>query len=125
MTVCGLPSVLTVTDEVLQVGFLRKDTVDDWVVGCVYTMCSGATNAWAWKGSVNRDVSVEQSIAIVKAFLGPVPAYMCFIFEPLWALLFLDTSGVNDIEYIVVSLLHASHPRPTFPGLVQAHSNQR
>ena len=34
VTVCALPSVLTVTDEVLQVGFLRKDTVDDWVVGC-------------------------------------------------------------------------------------------
>ena len=45
VTACGLPSILTVTDEVLQVGFLRKDTVDDWVVGCVYTMCSGATNA--------------------------------------------------------------------------------
>ena len=34
VTVCALPSVLTVTDEVLQVCFLRKDTVDDWVVGC-------------------------------------------------------------------------------------------
>lgn len=82
VTLCSLLCVLTVTDEVLQVAFLRKDTVDDWMVGCVYTMCSGAKNAWEPKGSVNRDAPMEQSIAIVKAFLGPVTAYMCFTFEP-------------------------------------------
>lgn len=32
MTVCGLSCVLTVTDEVLQVGFLKKVTVGDWMV---------------------------------------------------------------------------------------------
>ena len=82
VTVCGLLCVLTVIDEVLQVGFLRKDTVDDWMVGCVYTMCSGVRNAWVRKGSVNKDVPMENSIAIIKELLGPVPAYMCFIFEP-------------------------------------------
>ena len=82
VTVCGLLCLLTVTDVVLQVGFLREDTVDDWVVGCVYSMCSGAKNAWTPKGSVNRDAPMEQSIASVKMFLGAVPAYMCFVFEP-------------------------------------------
>ncbi len=82
VTVCGLSCVLSVTDKVLQVGFLKRDTVDNWVVGCVYTMCSGAKNAWAQKGSVNRDVPMEQSIETVKTFLGLVPAYMCFILEP-------------------------------------------
>ena len=82
VTACGLPDALAVTDHVLQVGFLRKGAVDDWVVGCVYTMCSGANNALVRKRSVNRDVSAKQSIAIVNAILDPVPAYMCFIFEP-------------------------------------------
>ena len=45
-------------------------------------MCSGANNAWVRKGAVNRDVSMEQRITIVKAFLGPVAAYMCYRFEP-------------------------------------------
>ncbi|KAK0516642.1 hypothetical protein JMJ35_001245 [Cladonia borealis] len=63
------------------VGFLRKDTVHDWIVGCVYVFF-GAKTAWEPKGSVDKDVPMEQSIAIVKEVLGPVPAYMCFVFEP-------------------------------------------
>ena len=81
VTVCGLACILIVTDEILQVGFLRKDTVDDWIVGCVYVFF-GAKNAWEPKGSVDKDVPMEQSIARVKEILGPVPAYMCFVFEP-------------------------------------------
>ena len=46
------------------------------------TMCSGAKNVWARKGSVNRGLSMEQSIATVKAFLGSASAYMCFVLEP-------------------------------------------
>ena len=81
MTVCDLACILIVTEEILQVGFLRKDTVDDWIVGCVYVFF-GAKNAWEPKGSVEKDVPMEQSIARVKEILGPVPAYMCFVFEP-------------------------------------------
>ena len=72
---------MIVTDETLQVGFLRKDTVDDWIVGCVYVFF-GVKNAWVPKGSVDRDLPMEHSIAIVKEVLGPMPAYMCFVVEP-------------------------------------------
>lgn len=82
VTVCGLACVLIVTDELLQVGFLKKDTVDDWAVGCVYKMSSGARNAWVRWRSANADASMEQSIGLVKALLCGMPAYMCFVVEP-------------------------------------------
>ena len=82
VTVCGLPCVLTVTDEGFQVGFVKENAVDDWVVGCVYTMGSRARKAWVRKGPVNGDISMEQSITNVKALLGVAPAYMCSISEP-------------------------------------------
>ena len=73
--------LMIVTDAIVQVGFLRKDTVDDWIVGCVYVFF-GAKNAWEPKGSVDRILPMEHSIAIVKEVLGPMPAYMCFVSEP-------------------------------------------
>ena len=82
VTVCGFPCVFTETKQVLQVGFLKEDTVDEWVVGCVYTLRSGGRRAWLRKGSVNNGVSVEQSITTMKTLLGTVHAYMCSISKP-------------------------------------------
>ena len=73
---------LTETDQLLQVGFLKGDTLDEWVVGCVYTLRSRGKRAWLRKGSVNSDMSIEESITTLKASLGAAPAYMCSIFEP-------------------------------------------
>ena len=81
MTVRGLPCVSTVTDKVSQVGFLREKSMDDWVVGCVYTMRSEGKGAWTRQGSVNSDVSMEESIMTVKETLGVVPNYTCSISE--------------------------------------------
>lgn len=82
VTVCGLPCVWNETNEVLQVGFLKEGTVDEWVVGCVYSLRSGWKRAWVRIGSVNSDVSMEQSITTLKASLGVVKAYMCTISRP-------------------------------------------
>ena len=82
VTVCGLLCVMTEINEVLQVGFLKENTVEEWGVGCVYTLRSGGKRAWERKGSVHSEVSMEQSITIVKQLLGVVPAYMCSISKP-------------------------------------------
>ena len=79
MTVRGLPYVLTVTDQASQVGFLKEKSMDDWVVGCVYTMRSEGMGAWTREGPVNSDVSMEESVEIVKATLGVVTNYTCSI----------------------------------------------
>ena len=76
VTVCGLPCILIVTDEVFHVGFLEKDTVDDWMVGGVYKMCYGAGDAWVRKGSTNKGVPMELSIATIEEVLGPVPVHV-------------------------------------------------
>ena len=55
--------------------------MDDWVVGCVYTMRSEGMGAWTRQGSVNSDVSMEESIMTVKETLGVVPNYTCSISE--------------------------------------------
>lgn len=56
--------------------------MDEWVVGCVYTLRSRGMKAWLRKGSVKSDMSMDESIKTMKASLGAVPAYMCSIFEP-------------------------------------------
>ena len=108
MTVCGLPCILIVTDEVLQVGFLGKDTVDDWMVGGVYKVCSGAKNAWVRKGSVNKGVPMEESIATVRGFVGPVPACPSGHYSSLFS------STVSIIDYILCSLLCIMYLRLAF-----------
>ena len=79
MTVRGLLYVLTVTDQISQVGFLKEKSIDDWVVGCVYTMRSEGMGAWTRQGSVNSDMSMEESVETVKATLGVVSNYTCSI----------------------------------------------